>query len=48
MATQDYRTGEKIPLGSLVDHPVSTFWTPENYDMEGHYFKWLNIDPNSR
>lgn len=47
MTTQDYVTWEKIALGSLLEKPVNSFWNKENYDINGHYIKWLNINPET-
>lgn len=47
MATQDYYTWEKIAIGSLMEKSFHDFWTVDNYDIEGHYYKWLNLNPDS-
>jgi MoaA/NifB/PqqE/SkfB family radical SAM enzyme len=47
MATQDYLSWEKIALGSLVEKSFSDFWTEDNFDIRGHYYKWLNLNPDT-
>lgn len=47
MATQDYKTWEKISLGSLVEKSFGDFWIEDNFDTRGHYYKWLNLNPDT-
>jgi MoaA/NifB/PqqE/SkfB family radical SAM enzyme len=47
MATQDYSSWEKIALWSLVEKSFGDFWLENNYDIKGHYYKWLNFKPDN-
>ncbi len=47
MTTQDYITWEKIQLWSLLDYEIDDFWNDHNYDIKGHYIKWLNLNPET-
>lgn len=43
MYTQDTDTWDKVELWSVIDLPISDYWTDENFDIIWHYRKWLNI-----
>lgn len=45
ISTQDTISGEKIELWSLVNNELSQYWNTNNFDIRGHYIKWLNIKP---
>lgn len=41
MFAEDLSLGEKIPFHSLLDAPLLTSWTDENYNRQQHFKRWV-------
>jgi uncharacterized Fe-S cluster-containing radical SAM superfamily protein len=41
LATEDLKTGQKVPFGSLIKEQLSAFWDEAHFNTEQHFEKWV-------
>jgi MoaA/NifB/PqqE/SkfB family radical SAM enzyme len=42
IGTEDLELGSKVCFGSILQHPISCFWHPDNFDFRQHTRKWID------